>query len=214
MLPLWNIFAGAFLLGFTGAMMPGPLLAYVLDESTHRGVRTGPLTILGHAILEAVLVALLALGVAQLLGRPWLLACIAFFGGVVLLWMGAGMVRQAPRMTLATAANRAGRIHPVAAGVVISLANPYWIFWWVSVGAGYVVLAATRGIIGVATFFAGHILADLVWYTAVSGAVAGGRSLMNDRVYRIIVFVCGFLLLCFGIFFLWSGFGFLHPPPK
>lgn len=209
---LWNIWIGAFLLGFTGAMMPGPLMTYVLDESTHRGVRTGPLTILGHAVLEAVMVALLALGVAQFLKIPWVLAGIAFLGGAVLLWMGAGMLWQAPRMTLATAAARSGRLHPVVAGVVISLANPYWTFWWVSVGAGYVVLAARYGFAGVLTFFAGHILADLTWYTAVSGAVAGGRRLMTDRIYRGIVGICALVLLGFGIFFLWSGFGFLQAP--
>lgn len=211
MIPLWNIFAGAFLLGFTGAMMPGPLLAYVLDESTQRGVRTGPLTILGHALLEAVIVALLALGVAQFLKLPWLLAAIAFLGAGVLLWMGIGMLRQAPHMTLAAAASRTGRLHPVVAGIVISLANPYWTFWWLSVGAGYVVLAAKYGWPGVATFFTGHILSDLAWYTAVSAAVAGGRRLLTDRLYRGVVFACGLLLLGFALFFVWGGIGFLQP---
>ena len=208
--PFLDIFLGAFVIGFSGAMMPGPLLAYVVDESTHRGAGTGPLTILGHAMLEAVLVALLALGVGELLDRGWILATIAFFGGAVLLWMGAGMLRQAPRMTLAAAANRAGRMHPVVAGIVVSLSNPYWTFWWVSIGAGYVVLAAKYGMPGVATFFAGHILADLVWYTLVSGALAGGRRVMSDRVYRAIIFSCGLMLLGFGLWFLWNGFGFLH----
>ncbi len=210
---MWHIFLGAFLLGFTGAMMPGPLLAYVLDESTHRGVRTGPLTILGHAVLEASMVALLALGVTRLLHQPGLLAGIAFFGGAVLLWMGAGMLRRAPQMTLAAAAAGARRIHPVVAGFVISLANPYWTFWWISVGAGYVVLAAAAGFAGVATFFAGHILADLTWYTAVSSAVAGGRRLLTDRTYQSVAVVCAILLAGFGCFFLWSGFGFLHRLP-
>lgn len=57
------------------------------------------MTILGHALLEAILVALLALGVDELLDRGWILATIAFFGDTVLLQMGAGMLRQAPRMT-------------------------------------------------------------------------------------------------------------------
>jgi threonine/homoserine/homoserine lactone efflux protein len=209
MLALWNIFAGSFVLGLSGAMMPGPLLTYVLDESAHRGPRAGPLTVLGHALLEALMVALLALGVARLLNQPWVLATIAFAGGVVLLWMAVGMLRQAPRLTLATAAARPGRLHPVVAGVVISLANPYWTFWWVSIGVGYVVVAAQHGWKGVATFFAGHILADLAWYSAASAAMAGGRRLMSDRIYRGIVGVCGVLLLGFGAFFLWSGFRFL-----
>ena len=209
MTPFIDIFIGAFAIGFSGALMPGPLLAYVVDESSRRGAAAGPLAVLGHALLEAGLVALLALGVGRLLGQGWVLAAIAGFGGAVLLWMGAGMLRRAPRMTMSAAAARGGRLHPVAAGIVISLANPYWTLWWVSIGAGYVVLAARYGAAGVATFFAGHILSDFAWYTLVSSAMAGGRRVMTDRAYRAIVAVCGLMLLGFGLWFLWSGAGFL-----
>jgi threonine/homoserine/homoserine lactone efflux protein len=203
-----DIFLTAFAIGFSGAMMPGPLLAYVVDAAARRGARAGPLTMLGHALLEAVLVAALALGAARVLNVPWLLAPVALFGGTMLLWMGAGMVRQAPKLSLsAETANR--RLHPVAAGVLISLANPYWTLWWVSVGAAYVLVAAQRGGAGVAIFFGGHILSDLVWYSAVSGAVAAGRRVMSDRVYRALVLACGGLLLLFGARFIGRGLGCL-----
>ena len=51
----------------------------------------------------------------------------------------------------------------------------------------------------------------------VSGAMAGGRRVMTDRVYRGIIFVCGLMLLGFGLWFLWNGLGFLHgahPAPR
>ena len=206
---LVDIFLGAFVLAFSGAMMPGPLFAYVVDESMRRGVWTGPLTILGHALLETVMVALLAFGVGRLLNQPGVLAGIAFVGGGMLLWMGVGMVRRAPRMTLAATAGRVGHMHPVVAGVVVSLANPYWTLWWVSIGAGLLVVAAKCGLAGIAVFFAGHILADLLWYSLISGAVAGGRRLMPARVYRAILIFCGLMLLAFAMWFFWNGLGFL-----
>jgi threonine/homoserine/homoserine lactone efflux protein len=58
---------------------------------------------------------------------------------------------------------------------------------------------------GVAVFFAGHILGDLVWYTFVSVAVSRGRNVMSDRFYRGLVAVCAVTIVGFAVWFLWSG---------
>lgn len=206
---LLQILIGAFGIGFSGALMPGPLLAFTVNASVRRGAAAGPLAVLGHALLEAPLVVLLALGVGQALRAGPAMAAIAFVGGAVLLWMGADMLRRAPRQRLqATVADRPG-LSPVVGGVVVSLSNPYWTIWWVTVGATYVLLSVTHGVAGVLAFYLGHILSDLVWYSLVSIAVARGRRVMTDRAYQVLVGVCGLLLLGFGGWFVWSGVRFL-----
>ena len=50
------IFFASFGLAFSGAMMPGPLLTVTISESPRKGFITGPLLILGHAVLEVALV--------------------------------------------------------------------------------------------------------------------------------------------------------------
>jgi len=39
---LWGIFISAFLIGFSGAMMPGPMLGVTIDGSLKKGVDSRP----------------------------------------------------------------------------------------------------------------------------------------------------------------------------
>ena len=204
-----GIFAGSFVIGFSGAMMPGPLLAVTITESAARGIRAGPLLVLGHMILEGALVAALALGLAAFLQNPWLIAAVSFVGAVVLCWMGQDMVRSAGRLSLASAGEARGRMHPVVAGMVVSLSNPYWTLWWITIGMAYVLAALRFGVAGLLAFFIGHILSDFVWYVFVGVSVARGRRIIPEPVYRWTIRLCGVTLIGFGLWFFWSGFNSL-----
>ncbi|MBN1557909.1 MAG: LysE family transporter [Lentisphaerae bacterium] len=202
---LAGLFVTAFMVALSGALMPGPLLAVTIDESARRGACAGPLLILGHAVLEGALVAGVAFGLASFLKNPAVISVIAFAGGAILLWMGADMIRAAPGLSLRAGTAPRRRLHPVAAGVVVSLSNPYWTIWWATIGMSYLVISLKLGLAGVLVFFAGHILADLAWYGLVSTGVARGRRLMTDRLYRGIIAVCGVVLLAFGLWFVHTG---------
>jgi threonine/homoserine/homoserine lactone efflux protein len=93
----------------------------------------------------------------------------------------------------------------VADGVITSISNPYWSFWWATIGLGYLVLSSGQGIAGVAFFFGGHILADAVWYLFVGMTVSAGRGRFTDRVYRGIVGVCAGFLFFFALSFGYLG---------
>jgi threonine/homoserine/homoserine lactone efflux protein len=97
-------------------------------------------------------------------------------------------------------------MHPVLAGIVVSLSNPYWTIWWATIGITYVIIGLEFGLPGIVVFFAGHILSDFVWYTLVSVGIARGRRWLSDRTYRGLIVVCGIALILFGLWFLWIGF--------
>lgn len=208
------IFTTAFLIGLSGAMMPGPLLAVTIGESVKRGFWAGPMIVLGHALLELLLVVLLVLGLASVLGKGEVRIAIGIVGGLFLLYFGWGMSRDALKgrvsldlkgglKDLSGPAEKAGRgMHPVVAGILVSLSNPYWSMWWATVGLLYITQALQVGTRGMASFFSGHILADLLWYVLVSAVVAGGRRFITQRLYNGLLAVCGIFILGLGVYFI------------
>lgn len=205
MLILIGIFGSSFLIALSGALMPGPLLTITVAEAGRRGFWAGPLIILGHGILEFALLILLLLGVGALINQPVIMGSVALVGAGLLWWMGLSLLRGARQAQLTLDATASRSIHPVWAGILMSLANPYWIIWWITLGLGYVMFSYRYGLWGVAFFFAGHILADLAWYSLVSVAVAQGKRFLSDRLYHGFMVSCALLLILFGCYFGFQG---------
>ncbi len=204
MFSLLTIFAGAFVVGLSGAMAPGPVLTVTISETLRRGFKAGPLIVLGHAVLEMVLLLLIAAGLGPFFEHPVVTTVFLSAGGAVLLWMGGQMVVTNKRTT-EDALNAKGAdspYGPVLAGIVLSLTNPFWIIWWVTVGMGFVMQSLQFGIAGLLSFYFGHILADLAWYSFVSFSVSAGRRLCPPMLYRIVFITCGLALLGLGGLFI------------
>lgn len=210
---IWAIFISAYFVGFSGALVPGPLLTVTVNESFRRGFRAGPLLITGHAFLEIGIVALIATGFYRFVTNETVYGAVALIGGIFIAWMGwqltVGVARQTIRLEL-DAVPSTSKLGPMSLGALTSLANPYFIMWWLTIGAGYVVIALGRGLAGLAAFTAGHLLADYTWYSLVSGAVSGGRRYFNQKIYQAVVFCCGLFLLALAVYFLQSGISFLR----
>ncbi|MBW2684068.1 MAG: LysE family transporter [Deltaproteobacteria bacterium] len=204
-LSLITIFSSSFLIALSGALMPGPLLTVTVSESTHRGAIAGPLVILGHGILELSLITALLLGMAPLLQRNDVFIFISLVGGSILLWMAFSMFRSLPGLSLEVAPDDGKRRNLIITGILFSLANPYWLIWWASIGIGYILHSVKYGIIGVAAFFLGHILADLAWYTLISFGVAKGRRFFSDIFYKRLIGCCASFLVIFSCYFFYSG---------
>lgn len=200
------IFFSSLVVGFSGALMPGPVLTVTIAHAIRRGPMAGPLVSLGHGAVEATLVVALTLGLSQVIQLPLVTGLIGILGGVCLLYMGSGMIHaQAPSELSSGKPSAEGSIGPVTAGALTSVSNPYWVIWWATVGAAQLILAFKYGILGVAAFGLGHLTADFSWFTTVGAAVAAGRRLLTPGVYRGIFVVCGAFLLLLGLYFLASG---------
>ena len=209
---LAKIFALAFVLGLSGAMMPGPLLAMTIGQVSLQGWRAVPLMMAGHAGLELVVVGLLIAGLVQALRRRGPRGVISLLGGAMLLWMGADMVRSAGGMALhgapVTAALPLWEL--VLAGAAISLANPTFPIWWATVGAGGMAQLAPRGAVEYLAFYLGHELSDFGWYGFVGLVLVLGKNILSNRVYGGLVLVCGVAVILLALWFLWTGIGVLR----
>ena len=206
---LWGIFLGAFLIGFSGAMMPGPLLGVAVDGSLKKGWTAGPILVLGHGILDFLLIVVMTFGLKEFFAKPTVAGLIGLFGGAYLAWMGFGMLKTGINKSVSienpAAGGNAGMKNLVLAGVLVSATNPYFILWWATTGMESVRRAYALGLLGVFCFFCGHILSDFVWYTAVTTALSRGRKIIRDTVYHWIIILLGAFLLVFSFYFLLNG---------
>jgi len=204
-LELIPIFSTALLVALSGAMMPGPLLTVTISETAKRGQIAALLLIVGHSILELVLVVGFTFGLYTVLQNPVIIRAIGILGGGFLLWMGYGIVSDAYRGRVSLdLTSREGRldIGPVAQGIVTSISNPYWTLWWVTIGAGFVLSSLKYGLPGLTSFYFGHILGDFLWYAMVAYIVATGKRFLTDRVYRGILIFCGLFLILLAVTFI------------
>lgn len=198
------IFITSFFVALSGALMPGPLLTATVAYSARRGAWAGPLVVLGHSLLELVLLFLLLLGLEKILAFPLFMKIVSLLGGVVLVWMGMDHVLHFKKARIGPGkGNARGPAHdPFWGGILISVANPYWIIWWVTIGLAYVNRALHYKALGLTAFFLGHILADLAWYTFVSFTFSRGGKFLGEKAYQVILLVCGLFLAAFGLFFI------------
>ncbi len=200
-----QIFISSFLVGLSGALMPGPVLVVTISHATRRGFIAGPLIVLGHAILELALVVGISLGLGKYLVLEPVSGLLGVVGGIVLAWMGWGMLSGKGNREGESRLIRAMPTSPVLAGLLTSLSNPYWFLWWATVGMAYISISLNLGLGGVTAFYSGHILADLVWYSFLAALITLGHKFVAGRFYRGLFVFCGVFLMMFGVYFLYRG---------
>jgi threonine/homoserine/homoserine lactone efflux protein len=206
MLTLWGIFITSFVVALSGALMPGPMLTVTISQSITRGWSVGPLIVLGHGLLELSLVLAIVFGLGQFLAKASVVGAIGLVGGAVLLWMGWTMLRDARKVKLVWEGKKGTiSLHPVLAGILSSLSNPYWSVWWATIGLSYIAFSLREGFLGISFFYTGHILADLVWYVFISLLVHYGRRFARERAFQAVIAVCGAFLIFFGLYFGYHG---------
>ncbi|MCK5124825.1 MAG: LysE family transporter [candidate division Zixibacteria bacterium] len=203
-MPLLMLFLTSFGIGFSGALMPGPLLTVDIAESTRRGFWTGPILVLGHAIAELAVVIALAVGLLKFMNSDLAFKVIGLVGGLALIIMGGMMFYDIlrNRLTLDDSKPASGSGLLIGKGITTSLSNPYWFVWWATVGSALLTKSLSHGFVGPAVFYIGHILSDLVWYSLVSFLISIGKKFLVGKPYIILISLCALFLLFIGATFI------------
>ena len=214
-LELFFLFGSSFVVGLSGAMMPGPVLTATISEATRRGFIAGPLITLGHAAPEVLVVLGVAGGLGPWLQRDAVFGTLGLVGGTLLAVLGVVTVRSSRSASLSAPGITSEEplpLHgPVLAGAATTLSNPYWWLWWSTIGLSYVAVSKAAGAVGLVSFYFGHISADLAWFCLVAGAVAAGRRICPPAVYRWVLAACGIALVGLGAYFFRSGLSRITP---
>ncbi len=185
----------------SGVMAPGPMTASAIEAGSRRPL-AGLWMALGHAIVEGPLMAVIALGVGAWLKAPLAKTIIGSVGGAMLILLGVQIfrglrqagARQYPRKQMS----------PLLVGIVMSGGNPYFLFWWATVGLTLTTRAIDYGVWAFVLFGLIHWLCDLVWLLVLSAASYYGVGVVGRRGQQVIQGLCGAAMLYFGGQFLYD----------
>jgi len=175
-------------------MAPGPITAVAVgkgNESPHAGA----LVAIGHGIIEFPLVISIFYGFGHLLSLLYVRAVISFAGGLFLLAMGVGMFRSIKQVEVGL--NKYA-YSPVIAGILLSLGNPYFFIWWITVGATFVLRSVSFGKVFFLIFALLHWSCDFFWCYFLSALSFKGGRFFGKRFQKAVFVVCGVVLLLFG----------------
>lgn len=183
----------AVIISLSGVMAPGPITAVTVSKgSTYP--HSGMLIALGHGIVEFPLMLLIMIGFGQFLEIFWIKALIGVLGGLFLLKMGIGLLGSIQGKNHNQTHDQYSALQ---AGIVLSVANPYFLVWWATVGAMLISGAYEFGIVGIAIFALVHWSCDFFWYSFLSMISYQGGQFFGQRLQQILFLVCGVFLIFF-----------------
>lgn len=190
------------LISLSGVMAPGAVTAATIAHGT-RNRWAGVLVSFGHGVVEIPLIFLLMAGLGLVFKTEFMKIFIGLAGGGFLLWMAVGMLRQILHPDSADI--KTSPKAPFATGLILSATNPYFLFWWATVGLNLALDAKALGIWAIPIFAVVHWSCDFVWLGFLSFAAFythKSAGLFADKVQKGILAFCGAALLVFGILFI------------
>lgn len=194
----------SFLVGLSGALVPGPMLTVTISNSLEKGSIAGPLVVAGHIIAEIAILLLLVLGLGWLIGSSAASLLISTIGGLVLIFMGYRISQSSPP-SLQDPVKGPGKYGSMLGGILSSISNPYFYIWWVTIGWAFVLQGLEfAGLAGILGFMVGHWAADLGFYSLVSFFTSKGSDIISQKYYKPLMYGCGIFMIGLGVYFVLS----------
>ena len=210
---LLQIFFGALIVGFSGALVPGPMFTLVITRVAQKGFAASVFIVIGHALTELLVLILFAFGILKYLNNEIVIKVIGIAGGIALLLFAADLFysvfKRKVILDLKTNPNEKTDLNKgknaaagIFQGMIVSLINPYWYVWWVTIGAAFLIKSLKYKFTGSILFYIGHISSDFIWYLALGFILSKSKKFFSQKVYRIILIICGVFLIYLGIKFI------------
>jgi threonine/homoserine/homoserine lactone efflux protein len=196
-------------LSASGVLAPGPLLFANLACATNHDKWSGIKVACGHAIVELILIIMLAAGLFTIDTAREYTNIIGLMGGVaILVFAGLQTATIFDKNRLQYHIGHiAGRNGPFLIGLSFTALNPFFIIWWFTAGLKLITDSAEFGITtGLILLFALHIWMDYAWLALTAYLSSKGSSLINSQIYRVILLALAALLVYYGISFIVQGF--------
>lgn len=198
---IWVFFGLTVVISLSGVMTPGPVFAATIAKGF--GDKTAGVKIaLGHGLVEFPLMALIVLSLGYFFQDPVVRMGIGLVGGALLIFLGASMI-----LSSRTATAEGREMLPygsVVTGAITTSANPYFFFWWATVGLFLIMNAQQFGALVVVVFAVVHWSCDLAWYSLTAFTVFRTRHLWTPSVQKVVFVACGLVMVVFGAYFIFG----------
>jgi len=209
-----NILLFSFLVALSGALIPGPLFTFTIYKSLQqkRGYLAGIFIILGHALIELILILGLLAGATLLFKNLVFITIIGIIGGLFLIIFGIQVIKNTPTtdpnidFSLQDDDVKGYKGNSFLGGIIVSMSNPYWELWWAVIGIGFMARfnISFSNPVGLIFFFIGHELGDIVWYIPISIFISLGGKSLNPKIFKYVLIFCGAFMIVFGLYLCFS----------
>ncbi len=207
---LFKVALISFVVGLSGAVMPGPLFAIAVQQALVVGWTAGFWLINGHAVGELILLILIRYGAGNFLKHPLVSKIIGILGGTILLYFAYNMILTVinGNINIDVSTNSSLSIWKLmSAGFLISITNPTWYIWWATAGIGLITNQMDKnGNKAWPAFFVGHITADYAWYLLVTIILSTSKKFITLYVHQAIIIICAASIVAIGCVFIIKAF--------
>jgi threonine/homoserine/homoserine lactone efflux protein len=205
---LLNFAATVIILTASGALAPGPLFFVTITHGAKSGTKSGIMFSIAHTIIEFTLVMLLALGLLSVTNAPAVRLLVGVAGGAALIVFGAIQIRSSLREAQETKTEKGDTRNLLLIGLALTGLNPYFIVWWLTIGANLIILSLEfAGLAGVIFMYVCHVWVDYVWLTLVAAFAERSTKILRIKGYRLLMAAFGAVLIYFGLSFLVNSLG-------
>lgn len=184
----------------SGALSPGPLTIATASSGVKAGWKAGFLAALGHTVVEFPLVLLLSFGVLSILSNETK-SILSFLGGGVLLFFAFLQFKSIHNVEIKiTNSNK----NSFLVGSLLTAFNPYFIIWWLTVGAKMLMDSISLfSFQGIFFMYVLHVWMDFAWLIFVAYMFYKGSKISNFTL-KIALVLLGCLMIYFGFKFMYD----------
>ena len=148
-------------------------------QSNKHGRLHGILPMVGHAIVEIGIIALIIVSVQSITLTPLMIDLFVGFGGIVVILFGFLALRdfrhkEEVEKNEDSKATASTVLEATTQGIIVSILSPYFLLWWFSIGLTNVTLLVGELQVGVGTVFLAGLL---IYFTHVSTDFLFGGAL-------------------------------------
>jgi len=190
----------AVLISLSGVIAPGPVTAVTISKGT-KSPHVGAMIALGHGMVEIPLMILILYGFGDILKMTYIKAIIGLLGGLFLLKMGLGLLKGIKQIKIDSVN---GPSSPLMAGIILTMANPYFLVWMATIGSILIFRSYAFGLLGFTLFMIAHWSCDFLWLYFLSALSFKGGQFFGKRLQRVLFVICGIFLLFFSTKFIYD----------